>query len=220
MRIARELELRLERLVEGLSAALFRGRMHPVDVANRLVRILDLSVEVGRAGPTIANQLVIRIHPSEVSADVDAARLEAELARVVATTAEEKGWKIGGPITVELVRDRSVRSGSIALDRGRAPGQLRPWGQLIAKSGGTVHELGDNRVLIGRSPEADVTISHQRVSRAHAIVYREGGAVWIVDLGSANGTSVNGESVGRSPVPLRTGDSVSLGPATFSLRLL
>ena len=38
MGLARNLERRLEKLVDGLSATVFRGRMHPVDLANRLVR--------------------------------------------------------------------------------------------------------------------------------------------------------------------------------------
>ena len=46
MGLARELERRLERLVDGATAAVFRGRMHPVDMAEHLVRPVEFVAEV------------------------------------------------------------------------------------------------------------------------------------------------------------------------------
>ena len=220
MKIARELELRLERLVDGISAAVFRGRMHPVDLANRLIRFVDLSISEGIAGPEIANQYSVAVNPSEIEDDVDLIRLSAELENAVAETAAENGWRIGGPIKVDVAVSGKVAQGSIRCESSHLSGKIAPWGHLIDTVGGEVHEFGDNRVIIGRGTDADVRIGLERVSRHHAVLIRESGSIWIEDSGSANGTLANEIRVGSDPVELHPGDIVSLGPATFSLRLL
>jgi len=70
---------------------------------------------------------------------------------------------------------------------------------------------------IGRSGECDLAIADMTVSRVHARLER-GAAGWLLtDLGSTNGTRVNGWRV-RGPVPVRAGDVVSFGDAQYSLR--
>jgi hypothetical protein len=63
---------------------------------------------------------------------------------------------------------------------------------------GTRHELADERVVLGRSRECDITLDDANVSRRHAEIRRENGAYWIVDLKSTNGIEVNGERVQRA----------------------
>jgi len=64
-------------------------------------------------------------------------------------------------------------------------------------------------LVIGRGPDCDVALRDDTVSRRHAqLVFRDG--IWVVqDLGSRNGTTVNGRKVGRSQ--LRPGDRLGLG---------
>ncbi|RMG12843.1 MAG: FHA domain-containing protein [Planctomycetota bacterium] len=72
---------------------------------------------------------------------------------------------------------------------------------------------------IGRSKERDLTIPSQRVSRQHAeIVWKQGRAV-LRDLGSQNGTLVNGKRI-KGEHSLRDGDELEFGPflCTFSTR--
>lgn len=66
-------------------------------------------------------------------------------------------------------------------------------------------------VVIGRSPGADIVIADDFISSSHARVTAtpEGGAL-IEDLGSTNGTIVNGEQI-TSPVALAVGDAVDVG---------
>jgi len=75
MGLARELERRLERLVDGASAAVFRGRMHPVDMADHLVRQVDFMQEEGDTGPIIPNRLVFRVNPTDLDAGIDRSQL-------------------------------------------------------------------------------------------------------------------------------------------------
>ena len=74
---------------------------------------------------------------------------------------------------------------------------------------GRKHAVTGTRVVLGRSREADVRISDVNISRKHAEVRHEEDAYWIVDLGSLNGTMVNGKRIDRKR--LRDGARITLG---------
>jgi transcriptional regulator with PAS, ATPase and Fis domain len=68
-------------------------------------------------------------------------------------------------------------------------------------------------ILFGRSSSATVQIDDPKVSREHVRIARRGGALQLVDLGSRNGTRVNGKTVRGLSVPLASGDTIAIGPA-------
>jgi two-component system, cell cycle response regulator len=75
---------------------------------------------------------------------------------------------------------------------------------------GQVHALGLASLRIGRHARNDLRVEDTGVSRFHACIAREDGGHVIEDLGSGNGTRVNGMAVGRAK--LTEGDSIQLGP--------
>nr|HEX4318319.1 sigma 54-interacting transcriptional regulator [Kofleriaceae bacterium] len=75
-----------------------------------------------------------------------------------------------------------------------------------------VIELPDaTDVTFGRSRGATITVDHEKVSRMHARVRRNGDAIEVEDLGSRNGTRVNGERI-EGPRRLASGDEIVIGP--------
>ena len=72
-------------------------------------------------------------------------------------------------------------------------------------------------VTIGRLPANDVAISDQQVSRHHASISWDNDQYIIRDLGSANGTAVNG-TVLTGPCPLRDGDVINLGEIVLTFQ--
>jgi pSer/pThr/pTyr-binding forkhead associated (FHA) protein len=74
---------------------------------------------------------------------------------------------------------------------------------------GRTHELTTPRVILGRSRECDLRIADVNVSRRHSEVRQEGPEHWVADLGSTNGTIVNGKRVDRAR--LENGDVITLG---------
>jgi len=72
--------------------------------------------------------------------------------------------------------------------------------------------LGDSdEVLVGRDDACDIRIASPTVSREHCAIEREGGTMFVRDLGSTGGTFIDDEKIDR--VPLRDGMVVRVGPA-------
>lgn len=83
---------------------------------------------------------------------------------------------------------------------------------------GKRHVVGPAGVTLGRSRQCDVVLPDPNVSRRHAEI-RPRGASWVlVDLGSTNGSQVNGRRVDGAE-PLRPGDEIELGTSVLSFEL-
>ena len=74
---------------------------------------------------------------------------------------------------------------------------------------GRVYPVASRRVVLGRSRECDISLPDSNVSRRHAELVQEGATYWLADLGSTNGTELNGERVDRAK--LADGDRITLG---------
>ena len=79
------------------------------------------------------------------------------------------------------------------------------------------YPLKKDRVVIGRSRESDINLPDQWLSRRHAEIVRKGEAFYLLDLGSKNGTLLNGSRISAERL-LEPGDRISLGEyvLTFS----
>jgi DNA-binding CsgD family transcriptional regulator len=92
-------------------------------------------------------------------------------------------------------------------------GHLEVW----TASGRTLLPLGSDRCTVGSSSESDVVIEDPSVSRTHLLLEQLGDAWFVEDLGSRNGTYVNGQRISGRRV-LRPGDEIRLGLARVVLR--
>jgi len=81
-----------------------------------------------------------------------------------------------------------------------------------SKSSPSEFELTKSEIVICRDPDTHINLPSPAISRRHARLTREGDAYMIEDLGSSNGTFVNGNQIeGRRP--LKSGDQIRLGKA-------
>ncbi|HEX4405154.1 MAG TPA: FHA domain-containing protein [Polyangia bacterium] len=78
---------------------------------------------------------------------------------------------------------------------------------------GELHKLTAERTIVGRSPDAQLRLSDTGISREHAELVVDGGRLRVRDLGSTNGTFLNGERADARE--LADGDKLSLGAATL-----
>ena len=92
--------------------------------------------------------------------------------------------------------------------QGPAPTRAAPLRLEVLDTGATL-VLTSGRHTIGRSHDCDLTIDSTTVSRKHAVVVERRDTWWVFDLGSTNGTRVNGTRA--SELPIRPGDRVRIG---------
>ena len=88
--------------------------------------------------------------------------------------------------------------------------------QLIPLTGGAPIEVAKDMILVGRGEECDVRLEHKSVSKIHCVLVKTDGLMLVRDLGSTNGTRVNGTRVRRGM--LLPNDKVSI--ANFHYRVL
>jgi pSer/pThr/pTyr-binding forkhead associated (FHA) protein len=96
-----------------------------------------------------------------------------------------------------------------------------PEAELTIESGpdaGHSHRAGDTALRLGRSPDNDLILRDPATSGHHARLERRGDQFWIVDLGSTNGTLVNGEPIQEKA--LNHGDRVTIGQNAVHFSLI
>ena len=80
--------------------------------------------------------------------------------------------------------------------------------------GGAAYDLSEGAVL-GRSADSDIPLEDSFASSAHARLVPQGDTMVLEDLGSTNGTYLNGEPL-RGPQPLHVGDKIRIGDSEFT----
>ncbi len=88
----------------------------------------------------------------------------------------------------------------------------------VSPDPGRIHRLDGPECLLGRRLDCHIHINDQRVSRRHARIRREGEAWQLEDLGSCNGTYINGRRI-QGAARLRHGDEVEIGASRFRMDL-
>ena len=83
---------------------------------------------------------------------------------------------------------------------------------------GTTITLGQQSVLIGRSPEATLVLDDDYASGRHARIYPEDGSWYVEDLGSTNGTFAGSQRVSDKPLKLDIGTTLRIGTTVLELR--
>ena len=222
----RDFERRLGGLVEGLFSKTFRSGLQPVEIAKRIVRTMDESKQVGvneiwapnRFEVSLSEEDAPRFTPIETP-------LVSELARLVRDTAAERGWGLVGPPQIELYVDEQLRRGDLDVEASLVEGEdvvapvASSSSRLLVHDGATVREVplaAGATVTIGRLPENDVVLADRGASRRHAQVRLDAGEAVLTDLGSTNGTQLNGRQVQTRS--LADGDKIVIGTTLIEYR--
>jgi hypothetical protein len=160
--------------------------------------------------------------------------LKRELTAIARRAAASENWKLPGPPEINFVGDHRGATGTFDVEahiveaENADESDAGPQTQLIDMSLTADAELilvGQNKrsyplskdqLSIGRLDTSDVALADPGASRRHAEIRREGDEWVVVDLGSTNGTIVNGKRVQRHR--LSTGDRVMIGDTVLEFR--
>jgi len=206
-------ERRLEALVEGVFSRAFRSGLQPVEIGRRLAREMDDRRTVGVHGLIAPNSFRVKLSPS------DRERFEAfettllrELADAARAHARDEGYGFLGQVIVSVETDSELGAGQCAIDgeiKADPDGRV---GTLVTSEGRRI-PVADRPIVIGRLSSCDIPLGDPQVSRRHAEVRRDPEGFTVFDLGSTNGTAVNGSTVRERR--LSDGDELRIGSATI-----
>lgn len=173
----------------------------PVHLSPKAFLLLGLLLE--RAPAALAKDDIVRsIWPDASVGDASLTNIVTELRAALGDSAREPRFI------------RTVHGFGYAFCVESETGvQLSKW---RVRHAGRIHALKEGDNLIGRDAAATVAVDDTAVSRRHASLSVAGTTVTIKDLGSRNGTFVNG-SVIEKATGLRDGDLISLGPVSLIL---
>ena len=246
MGVIQRFERRLEGMVEGAFARAFKSELQPVEVASAVQREMDDRAAIVAAGRTLVpNDFVVEISEQDGQRlQVYADSLSQELANLAREYAKEQGYSFVGPVRVRfenvgdlatgmfrirsgVIRGSTVEGGEIRqpvsdLPPGRTggfagrPRLLVTTAQDAGPSAQQTYEITTPVTLLGRGTDCDLRLVDPGVSRHHAEIRVEGPEVVLVDLGSTNGSFVNGNPVRR--VTLVDGARVTMGRTTLVFR--
>ena len=257
MSVLQRFEKRLEGLVEGAFAKVFKGVVHPVEILNAMQREADAHKAILAGGRTLVpNRYVIDLSPYDHSRLAPyAAALAQELAQSQAEFIGEQGWTVYGDVIVEIERGEGLDTGMFRVTAevytggdvapvsgpgyqhggydaqppgyggyeqhhypssgAPAPGGMRS--VRLVSGDGRSYPLQMGSTIIGRGDQANLRLPDVGISRRHCRIDFDGGQVVLTDLGSTNGTMVNGQRV--SAVALSPGDTIQIGTTTLTFRV-
>lgn len=215
----RDVERAIERGVDGVLGRVFNADVTPIEIEKRVERELEAGARRGRDGSrTMPNEIEVRVNPADAAIlSHSTEQIEKRLLTKAREHARSLGFAFEGPLIVTVAATDEATRGTIEVYAttehsiaGIPPGTLiYPDGyryELLAMS--------PDGIVLGRDDASDIVIDDDLASRNHARL-RPSGRGWIVeDLGSTNGTRVNGF---RSNAQLLLdGDKVTIGATVFT----
>jgi len=232
--VLQRFERRLESMVTGAFSKAFRSEVQPVEIAAAIQREIDNNAQiVSRQRSLVPNAFIVELGDSDYDRlSPYEGTLASELVELAQEHAELQHYAFTGPVTITLERHDDLRTGQFrvrsavraGVDRGvaysasgTAPAS-DTHGSLLVN--GTQHPIVAPGLVIGRGSDCDIRIEDPGVSRRHAEVRVHGtgenAAVVVVDLGSTNGTVVDGAQISQAPVS--DGSRIVIGNTTMVLR--
>jgi Protein of unknown function (DUF3662)/FHA domain len=254
--ILRNIEKRMESLVEGVFGRAFRRQIHPVEIAKGLTKQMDEGRMVSISRTYAPNDFTV--HLSEEDAESIRAYRDAlrdELIQYASTHAGNKDYHLMTPPKVRFETEDSLRFGEFGitakLTGGQGPrekdapqdtsGQTRIFrteetagardqgtsaiSAEEAQKHGLAREVielvlndrvypleGHGPWTVGRSQENDIVVRDPNVSRRHARLSRADNGFIVEDLGSTNGTLLDGAPIDRERI--ESGDELTFGQST------
>lgn len=208
----------LERAVNGAFAKTFRSGIQPVEIASALRRELDTKAAVVSRDRILApNSLTVRLSPAD-GAKMAAlgSTLNEELDTLVQKHAKAQGYSFAGPVSIVVRSDEAVPTGTISIDSQTAAGQVS-W-RAVVDIDGHRHPLTKARTVIGRGSDADITIPDPGTSRKHVEILWDGERAMVRDLGSTNGSFLDGRKVGEAA--LSPDSTVRIGRTEITFRVI
>jgi hypothetical protein len=239
MRSMSRVERFFERLVERPSARLFRTRLQPIHILRRIERAMEGGRGSGDQRDQAPDRFTVFVNPDDLATLASIDGVAADLASDALTFARSHHLELRGRPRVAFHPDPAIPRGEVevearsssaarsALEDPDAASSTRVYELPVAtnvaallevrepKAGPRTVAVSSRPMRIGRASDCDLVLRDARVSRQHARLHARDGVLVLTDLGSTNGTRVNGQRV--SEVVLGAGDRITIGDSVLVL---
>jgi hypothetical protein len=226
MGILADFEDRVAGAIEGLFAGAFRSPVQPVEIAKAIARAADDGRVLGVATVYAPTAYTVALSAADdENLGTFKPVLAGELATYLVDHARERGYHLSARPQVTFVRHDDLKLGRFRVSAALAEPEPSDEGPAVrladAPEGGselatvTVGEIGHDvvldgdQVVVGRLAECQIRLTDVNVSRRHAAFVPLDDGWAIADLGSTNGTLLNGAQVEKAR--LKDGDVVEIG---------
>lgn len=191
----------LERAVNGAFAKTFKSGLQPVEITAALRRELDTKAAVvARDRILVPNKFTVRLsRPDYERMTGLGSSLTDELLQLVQQHAAAQHYSFAGGITISLSEDPSLSQGMIEIQSVNVKGSVA-WTPVL-EINGKRHPIVRSHTVIGRGSDADITVDDTGISRRHVEILWDGTRAEVNDLGSTNGSQLNGNPVAHAPLP-------------------
>lgn len=185
----------LERAVNGAFAKTFKSGVQPVEISAALRRELDTKAAiVSRDRILVPNEFTVRLAPVDHERITAlGAPLVSELTELVQRHAVAQRYSFPGGISIRLLADPALSQGMVDVRSASVEGAVE-WTPIL-EINGVRHEIRRSRTVIGRGSEADITVDDSGISRKHVEIIWDGKRAQVNDLGSTNGSKLDGQPV-------------------------
>ena len=208
----------LERAVNGAFAKTFKSGLQPVEITAALRRELDTKAAVvARDRILVPNSFTVRLSRSDYERMLGLGpTLTDELTQHVQRHAAAQGYSFAGGISIALSEDPSLSAGMLEIQSVNVKGEVA-WTPVL-EINGKRHPILHSHTVIGRGSDADITVDDTGISRRHVEILWDGTRAQVNDLGSTNGSKLNGNPVSKAP--LEPDSVIDIGRTRIVFRVL
>ena len=191
----------LERAVNGAFAKTFKSGLQPVEITSALRRELDTKAAVvSRDRILVPNKFTVLLSRVDYDRMIGlGSTLVDELTGLVQQHAAAQHYSFAGGISIALAEDSTLSQGMIEIQSVNVKGTVA-WTPVL-EINGTRHPITHSRTIVGRGSDATITVDDTGISRKHVEILWDGAKAEVNDLGSTNGSLLNGLAVSRAPLP-------------------
>ena len=208
----------VESAVASVFSRAFQSELKPVEITSAVKKAMDTnSATMSRDRIISPNDFVIRLSAKdrETMAQWSEDALTEEITLAVTSYATEQDYTLLGPVRIAFETDETLKSGSLQVEALIKRGAVAP-ATSSAQSGHPIIAIGPDRYLltgavtvIGRGSECDITVDDTGISRRHLELKTTPNGVIATDLGSTNGSFVEGHKI--TAATLVDGNTITIG---------
>jgi len=216
--ILESFEKGLERIVTGAFSKTFKSELQPIEIGAAIKGEMDSKASIVSRDRILApNAYTVYLSSADFKRMQSLGEsLLFELNDQATRHAQRQKFQFGAGLLINVAEDGSLNVGQVRVTSNTAAVQVE-WTPSL-EVGGQRYMLTKSRTVIGRDETADIQVNDNGLSRAHFEVLWDGSKAGVRDLGSTNGTKINGRPI--TEVGIAADTVINAGHSEFVFRVI